>query len=261
MTKPYHAGHSAEAGIVSAELAALGFTASRAILEAPRGFFSAEGGGWERERIEDRLGNPWAFVDRGVWLKPWPTGSLSHPGMTLMLRLIETHGIRADQVARIEVTTSQNIHHTLLHHRPKTELEAKFSLEFCIAALLVDRRLGLTAFTDAFVARPELQALIERVDYRTFSEAEARAAGYTIVTTMIEVTLKDGQTFGGRLDFGRGSLADPMTDAEVTDKFCDCAGFAGWPVERARKTADLIWSLETISARDLAERLSVRTAL
>lgn len=252
MTKPLHAGRSAETGIFVVDLAALGFTASRTILEAPRGFFNAEGGGCELERIEHRLGAPWAFVDRGVWLKPWPTGSLGHPGMTLMLGLIEGHDLRPDQVLRITVTTSANIHRTLLHHRPQTELEAKFSLEFCLAALLLDRRISLGAFTDAFVQQPALQDLIARVDYRTFTESEARAAGYTIVTTLLAVELTDGRRLEGRLDYGKGSLANPMSDAEVEAKFRDCAGSVEWDAAKTSRIIELVRRLETSSARELA---------
>jgi 2-methylcitrate dehydratase PrpD len=255
MTKPFHAGRSAENGILSADLAALGFTASQTILEAPRGFFSALGGGYERERIEDHLGAPWAFVDRGIWLKPWPTGSLGHPGMTLMQDLVEKHDIRPQDVAAIKVTTSENIYRTLLHHRPTTELEAKFSLEFGLAALLLKRRLPLAFFTDEFVREPALQALIALVDYRTFSEAEARAAGYMIVTTLIDIELKDGRRFSGQLDYGKGSLTNPMSDAEVEAKFLDCAAFAGWPEDKASKVADIVWNLERANIPALARCL------
>jgi 2-methylcitrate dehydratase PrpD len=256
MSKPFHAGHSAECAITSAELAALGFTASRGILEARRGFFSAQGGGYEAQRIDARLGQPWAFVDRGVWLKPWPTGSLGHPGMTLMLELIETHDIDANDVARVELKTSENIHRTLLRHRPQTELEAKFSLEFCLAALLAERKLTLSSCTDEFVQRPDVQRLISLIDYQTFSEPQARAAGYTIVTTFIRVELKDGRSFEGRRDFGKGSLANPMTDAEVEAKFRDCARFIDWPDQKTERVIELVWNLEHAK---LAELMSCLT--
>lgn len=259
MSKPFHAGHSAECGITSVELAAMGFTASRGILEARRGFFSAQGGGYEAERIDARLGKPWAFVDRGVWLKPWPTGSLGHPGMTLMQELIDVHEIDANDVERVELTTSENIHRTLLHHRPQTELEAKFSLEFCLAALLADRKLTLASCTDEYVARPKVQALIARVDYRTFNEAQAREAGYTIVTTFISITMKDGRVFEGRRDFGKGSLANPMTDAEVKAKFRDCAAFARWSKAKSERAIQLVWNLEQAQTQELVQCLTADT--
>src|SRR5438477_10453171 len=73
MTKPFHAGRAAENGVVAAELAALGFTASTNGLEADRGFFRAAGGGYSPEMIRDRLGEPWTFDFPGVSIKPHPS--------------------------------------------------------------------------------------------------------------------------------------------------------------------------------------------
>src|SRR5258708_25129682 len=61
MTKPCHAGHAAEAGPVAADLAALGWTSSGSILEAPLGFFQAEGGGYDPTVIAGKLGKPWSL--------------------------------------------------------------------------------------------------------------------------------------------------------------------------------------------------------
>jgi 2-methylcitrate dehydratase PrpD len=98
MTKPFHAGRSSESGVVAAEFAALGWTAAPTILEAPRGFFAAAGGGYDETAIIGKLGTPWTFADPGVSIKPHPSGSLTHPGMTEMLRLIRENDIRPDQV-------------------------------------------------------------------------------------------------------------------------------------------------------------------
>src|SRR5688572_10105638 len=94
MTKPFHPGRSAESGIVAAELAALGWTSTPIVLEAGRGLFRAAGGGYDPQAIEGKLGKPWTFAFPGVSIKPHPSGSLTHPGMGLMLDLIRTHDIR-----------------------------------------------------------------------------------------------------------------------------------------------------------------------
>src|SRR6266849_8921835 len=88
MSKPFHAGRAAESGVVAADLAEIGWTAADKILEAPRGFFHAAGGGYDLNAIQNKLGNPWTFRSPGVSIKPFPSGSLTHPGMTEMLRLI-----------------------------------------------------------------------------------------------------------------------------------------------------------------------------
>src|SRR5258706_8550446 len=130
MTKPFQAGHAAEIGLASAELVALGWTAAEQILEADRGFFHAAGGSYDPSAIADRLGRPWTFASPGVSLKPYPSGSLTHPAMTELARLIETYRIQASQVEKVDIGANHHMTTTLLHHNPKTGLEGKFNMEY-----------------------------------------------------------------------------------------------------------------------------------
>jgi 2-methylcitrate dehydratase PrpD len=254
MTKPFHAGRAAESGVLAVDLALRGWTAAENILEAPRGFFRAAGGGYDAAAIEGALGRPWSFDSPGVSIKPHPSGSLTHPGMRVMLRLIEEHDIRPDQVRRVRVGTNSNMPNALIHHRPRTELNAKFSMEFCVAILLLERKAGLAQFTDAVVQRPDVRSLIERIDFGVDPEAEA--AGYEKMTTIVEVTLADGRVVSGRADFGKGSPADPMTDAELEAKFRDCAAWAGVSDPDARRVAAMVWRIEELhDIRELTARL------
>jgi 2-methylcitrate dehydratase PrpD len=257
MMKPLHAGRAAESGVLAAELASLGFTATPYILEAPRGFFHAAGGGYDEGAIRGKLGHPWTFMNPGVSIKPHPSGSLTHPGMTLMLSLIRQHNIRPDQVQSVKVGTNQNMPNALIHHRPRTELQAKFSMEFCMAILLLDRKAGLAEFTDEVVNRPDVQAMIQKVDFGVHPEAEA--AGYDKMTTILEITLTDGRRISGRADFGKGSPANPMSYEEVADKFRECAGFSRWPKDRAERVIELVQGLEELrDVRELTALLSRR---
>ena len=244
MTKPFHAGRSSESGVVAAQFAELGWTATDRILEAPRGFFSAAGGGYDEAAIRGKLGRPWTFESPGVSIKPHPSGSLTHPGMTEMLRLIAEHGIRAEDIERLRVGTNSNMPNALIHHRPRNELQAKFSMEFCMAILLLEGRAGLSEFTDEVVLRPDVQRMIEKVDFVVDERAEA--AGYHLMQTWIEVTLKDGRTVAGMADFGKGSPANPMSYDEVAGKFLECAGFARWDLGRAREVVGMVAEFERL---------------
>src|SRR5690606_25406739 len=88
MTKPFHAGRSSESGVVAVDFAAAGWSATDKILEASRGFFRAGGGGFDADAIVGKLGSPWTFDNPGVSIKPHPSGSLTHPGMTKLKELI-----------------------------------------------------------------------------------------------------------------------------------------------------------------------------
>jgi 2-methylcitrate dehydratase PrpD len=250
MTKPFHAGRAAESGLVAADLAALGWTASDEILEAPRGFFHAAGGGYDPAAIENKLGKPWTFASPGVSIKPFPSGSLTHPGMTEMLRLIHKNNIRANQVETVAVGTNKNMPNALIHHHPTDSLQGKFSMEFCMAVLLLYGKAGLTEFTDEVVRRKEVQDMIQRVHFGVHPEAEA--AGYNKMTTIIDIKLQDGRTISGRADFGKGSPVDPMSFDDVAGKFQDCAAFAKWPKQKADRVVEMVRKIETVgNVRDL----------
>lgn len=246
MTKPFHAGRSSESGIVAAQFAASGWTATDKILEAPRGFFRAAGGGYDEAAILNKLGSPWTFAEPGISIKPHPSGSLTHPGMTEMLRLIFEHDIEPDQVRRVRVGTNSNMPNALIHHRPTNELQAKFSMEFCMVILLLERRGGLSEFTDEVVNRPDVKAMIEKVDFVIDDAAEA--AGYHKMTTIIDIELSDGRKISGRADFGKGSPANPMSYDEVADKFRGCCAFAGIAKPRAEEIVAMVRDLENLPA-------------
>src|ERR1700686_4798397 len=176
MTKPFQAGHAAESGLVAAELVALGWTAAEQILEAERGFLHAAGGPYDPSAIMNRLGQPWTFADPGVSLKPYPSGSLTHPAMTELARLIKEDNIQAAQVEKVDVGANHNMTTTLLHHNPETGLEAKFSMEFCIAVLLLERKASLAQFSDKVVQRPDVKEMIRKINF--YVDLQAESAGF-----------------------------------------------------------------------------------
>ena len=246
MTKPFHAGRSSESGVVAAQFAASGWTATDKILEAPRGFFSAAGGGYDEGAILNRLGAPWTFAEPGISIKPHPSGSLTHPGMTEMLRLILEHDIKPDAVRHVRIGTNSNMPNALIHHRPINELQAKFSMEFCMAILLLRRRAGLAEFADEVVNDPQVKTMIEKIDFVVDDEAER--AGYHKMTTIIDIELADGRKISGRADFGKGSPANPMSYDEVADKFCGCCDFAGIAKSRADEIVSMVRDFENLPA-------------
>src|SRR6202051_1963170 len=149
MMKPFQAGHATESGVVAADFAAIGWTAAEQILEAQRGFFHAYGGTYDPAAIVDRLGNPWALQNPGASIQPFPSRSLTHPGMTELLRLVLANSIQAANVEHVEVGTNHNMPNALIHHHPTTGLQAKFSMEFCMAILLLYGKADQTIYTDA----------------------------------------------------------------------------------------------------------------
>jgi len=245
MTKPFHAGHAAEAGVVASDLAALGWTAATNILEAQYGFFHAAGGGFDPTAIVDRLGKPWTFASPGVSIKPYPSGSLTHPAMGEMMRLIRQFDIKPADVEKVDVGANHSMVTTLLHHHPTTGLQAKFSMEFGISILLLERKAGLAEYTDAVVQRADVQEMIRRVNF--YVDPEAEQAGFDKMTSILKVHMKDGRVLSGRAQFAKGSPANPMSYDEVADKFRGCADFAKWPRQKADAVIEFVKTLESVT--------------
>jgi 2-methylcitrate dehydratase PrpD len=169
--------------------------------------------------------------------------------MTEMLRMIRADHIRAEDVQEVRVGTNHSNVNTLIRHNPKTGLEAKFSMEYSMAVLLVHGKAGLEEYTDAVVNQPAIQDMIKRIVF--YVDPEAEGAGFDKMTTIIKLTLKNGKVLTGRQDFGKGSPANPMSFDEVAEKFHGSADYAKWPKSKSTKIVDFVRALE--QATDLRE--------
>jgi 2-methylcitrate dehydratase PrpD len=253
MTKPFHAGHAAENGIVAADLAALGWTAADDILEAPLGFFQAAGGGFDPGAIVNRLGNPWMFASPGDLIKRFPCGTIQQSFMDEMLLLIQEHNITAKEVERVEVGGNRSNLTTLFRHHPTTGLEAKFSMEFAMSILLLERKAGLSEFTDAVVGRNDVQDMISRVNFYVDPEFDKQAGqggdfqAVLVEGGIIKIHMKDGRIVSGRTRPAKGSPGNPMTYDEVADKFRGNAEFSKWPASKTESVIELVKTLESAS--------------
>ena len=114
-----------------------------------------------------------------------------------------------------------------------------------MAILLLERRGGLEEFTDEVVNRPDVQAMIAKIDFGV--NAEAEAAGFDKMTTIVEIELADGCKVSGRADFGKGSPANPMADVELSDKFRQCAAWGRVPGERAERILAMLWRIDSLA--------------
>ena len=247
MTEILHTAHAAEDGLVAADLASRGLTAAADALDGATGYFAAAAGGFDAGEIVGRLGDPWVFENPGVWIKPHPNGALTHPGAGCLLDLLQENDIAPEDIDRIGVRTNERVWSTLQHHDPADGMQAKFSMEFTLAVIARDRRAGLADFTTGVLNRPDIRAMMERVDYGWYDEP---GDGFTNVTTLVDVALSDGRRLSGRADHAKGSTASPMDFAAVADKFRQCAVYGNVSADRAATIEDFVAGFE--NAADLA---------
>jgi 2-methylcitrate dehydratase PrpD len=243
MTKPLHAGRAAENGVNAAFLAQDGFTAAPNILEARRGFFNAMAGGYDESKISGRLGAPYFLKEPGISIKPYPSGSLSHPAQDLILDLVRQHDLHAADIERIDVGTNSNVPNALIYPMPKNALEAKFSIPFCMGIAVLERKAGIAQFQDRKVRDKRVVELMKRVTL--YVDDELENLGYDQVRSRVRVTLKSGRTIEGRYDVARGHPEKPMSWAELGEKFRDCAALVV-PERSPAAAIDLIGRIEEL---------------
>lgn len=244
MTKPFHVGRASESGVTAALLAREGFTANTEALDGRWGYLAIAGPGGEPALVRDRFGAPSTMVSPGVSIKPYPSGVLTHPSMDALLFLMREHGLAADDIEGITLNAGSNVLGPIRFQLAKTELEGKFSFQFLLAAIALCGRAGKAEFTDAFVSSEPCQTMQGRIVTRFDQGVEDM--GWDRIRSRLEVTTKDGRVLTRWADEAyRGGPHNPLTDAELENKFRDCAAGLLDEAACARLFAD-VWTLETL---------------
>jgi 2-methylcitrate dehydratase PrpD len=243
MTKPFHAGRAAAAGIEAVRMVARGFTASPDAMEHHAGFLGAISpkGAADRERPADQLGKSLRIREMGLSIKRYPMCYSAHRTADAVLALTAQENLRAEDVAEVEVTLGTAQASMLRNHRPETGLEAKFSLEFAVASSLVARRVGLQELTDGFVNRPEVREQFGKVKINT-TDTHCPIEPVFAFTDTVKIRTTTGRELAQEVRFPRGNAMLPLTLEELREKFMDCA--AGAPVDGAQ-LFDRLCTLET----------------
>ena len=223
MTKPYHAGRAAHAGVVAARLAGAGFSAAADALEHPLGFLAAVSPKGDADRTSPaEVGRIWQILKQGLSVKKYPLCYCTHRAIDGMLDLLAEQKLDAENVARIGVSTSRRNANILRNPRPQTGLEAKFSMQFAMASAIVARSVGLAELTDAFVRRPDVQALLRRVEVEPDDREDALRPG-SAPYDLVVVETKDGRRLESRrVSEERGSPSLPLSMGELWAKFESC---------------------------------------
>jgi len=218
MTKSTHCGYAASLGLESALLAAHGFTGDEAAFDSASGYAATFlPPNFDRDILMS-FGAPFRLVDPGFTLKIFPCKFTTHYGITAALaaraRIPSVDAIRAVRMLAPVVPTGDRPH-------PKTGLEGKFSVQYTLAAALIDGAVTLASFTDVRLHRREMQALLGKIAVTMTPDitTEYNAGRYVD----LEIELTDGTRVRERCERPRGSWgAEPISDAEHVVKVRDC---------------------------------------
>jgi 2-methylcitrate dehydratase PrpD len=210
MTKPFHPGGAARAGLMAALMAKHGYTASTRAIEAPRGLAQTYSTKCAWHEITDELGTRFEISFNSY--KPFACGIVIHPSIDGCAQLRNLHGLRAADIARIDLKVHSLVLELTGKRTPQTGLEAKFSVYHACAAAIIFGQAGETEFGDEIVARPDVIALRDRIHARADAAIDEAAADVTVTCT-------DGRTLHLFVPHAIGSLQRPMTDADLARKF------------------------------------------
>ncbi len=227
-------GNSARNGLWSALLADDGFEGPEHPLEGRYGFFSAMGEPPDWGKLLEGLGTTWELSKNAY--KAYPGGIVIHPVIDCILDLRKEHALAPAEIDRIVVRG-----HPLLSERANrpnvtTGREAQVSVQHSVAAALLFGKAGLDQYTDACVLDPVVLDLRRKVEV-------AQDAAVSVEGAVVDVFTKDGTTHHGAVKAARGSMARPLTDAELEEKLFTLGATFG-PPDILRRLADAVWALD-----------------
>ncbi len=242
-TKRLHAGWSAQAGLQAALFGRAGFSGPRTVFEGVHGFFHAFAHTTQGDygAIINGFGETW--VTETLAFKPYPCGTMTHPYIDCARRLA-ARGIKADDIVEMICDVGEGTVHRLWEplaakQTPANGYAGKFSTPYCIACGFVRGNVGLGDFTDAAVAEQKVVALAGKVRYRI----DPQNPYPRNFTGHIRATLRDGTVVEERQPHMRGGAHEPLTRADIEDKFLLNARHGGWSADRAGEVLKFLATL------------------
>lgn len=223
MAKSVHAGLAAKAGVLAATLAAEGVGGAEEALEGQWRFaemFCAGEPGPASAMAPPADDAPLAIDAPGLSYKPYPTCAASHLSLDGVLALQVREGFAGEDVEAIETFLPLVLSRNLMHPSPRTGMEARFSMQYCLALAAMQGRVGLSDFEDEAIHRAAIRELMPRVTMEGVPEEGS------VPPTTVRVRLRDGRVLEEVRVNRRGSPADPMSEEEHLAKFSDCASVA-----------------------------------
>jgi len=230
MMKPYHAGNAARIGVMSAILAKKGLTSNTSILEGRMGYFDLYAGEEiksiaEIDTIIDSFGKTFRLQTAGIDVKKYPCCYWTVRAADGVLDIVHKESFELDQIDKVEVIAPSGGLNALIYDRPTTGLQAKFSMEYVVAACLLDKKLNLKSFEDPSVNRREITLLEEKV-VKWEDPTQSVSAGANGGNVVVHIKLADGVVYTRTIESALGSADLPLTLEQLQEKLEDCISYS-----------------------------------
>lgn len=223
LIKPVHAGMAARNAVEAALLAKAGLQARSDILEGEQGFHELFAGDkrlvWKSTDIRN---NPTHIIETaGVMPKRHPCCGSTHLVIDGLLDLMVSHGFHADDVAGIDTRVGIANYRNLAYPQPENEMQARFSMQYCVARALRQRQLSLADFTPATVQHHARDPLLARITMTAYTPEEEQNSPDKL-PHIVNVKLHDGRILSAARHYAVGALQEPFSDHDSEQKFMDC---------------------------------------
>ncbi len=251
MAKALQVGQAGASAIRAARLAQAGYDAPFDALDGKFGFMTLFGHNEDLSAALEGLGQGTLELDSvGLDVKKYPCCYAIHRTLDGIFDLRKEHTLTLDAIEHVEIVTNFKGLEPLPYSDPRTELEAKFSMQYPVAAALYDGRMRLATFTDEAVNRPVIRAFLPQVS--------TREADGPLLPRWAEITmrLKNGKTLNQRVTSSRGDAQWPLSDDELVEKAEDCFSYGGVPWA-ARSFAQSVLGLSSSSVAKILSSLSL----
>jgi 2-methylcitrate dehydratase PrpD len=250
MCKSLHPGNAARNGLMAALLASRNFTSSDRGIEAPRGFAHVLSTKFDPSVITTDLGKRFELSNN--MYKPFACGLVVHGAIDGCIQLRNEHGIKPEDIERIDLTVCPIVLELTAKPKPQTGLEGKFSVFHAAAIAIVYGAAGEAQFSDACVRDPSVIAVRDRVTIKPDAALRRTQAH-------VHIVLKDGRTLTRQVEHALGTLQRPMSDADLEAKFRALADGILTP-QQSDELIRLCWAVGTLPDAGAIARAAVPAA-
>jgi len=249
MTKSWHAGHAAMTGILSALAAEKGYTSSPNIFEGETGFIKIFGGHGE----EDRESMEKDYILEKIAFKLYPCCAGTHAAIEAILKIKHKYNLSLNDIKEVECNIRPMIVSILAYPQPSNELEAKFSMQYCMATAFKDDNLNLKHFTYKALKNEETRKLMSKTKVVGDKAIDELAEKHNQLSpAKVKVILNDGRELLETVIEPKGGKENPLSWEELSQKFIDCFTSV-LPITHAKKILDSIKDME--NTRDIGEEI------
>jgi 2-methylcitrate dehydratase PrpD len=221
--KCLHAGFSAKAGVMAAMLAAEGLSGAEEALIGRWRFAEMYAGDATPAITAPRAGEVLAIVDPGMTYKPYPTCGATHRSLAALLDLRAQHGFGSADIEHVEIVIPAVNVENLIYPEPRTGMEARFSMQYCGALAIAQGRLAPPDFEPDALVRPEIRALMPRIEMRSLPGSEDSKENFLDYPAHTTVTLRGGRALTDTRYHRPGSSTSPLSLDQQIAKFRSCA--------------------------------------